>query len=203
MRFFYILFFLCSVHSSFAQNFDINALKEINVKRNTNLDGTMKFISKSEYIIGIGTPLTVCAVALADKDVKLLQKGLDMSLAMVVNTGATYVMKRVVNRDRPAQTYPYIQALENERYHSFPSGHTSNAFVMATSLSLNFKKWYVIVPSYAWAATVGYSRMHMGVHYPTDVLGGAIVGAGSAIVTYKANQWLQKYFKKKYTAKDI
>jgi membrane-associated phospholipid phosphatase len=43
-----------------------------------------------------------------------------------------------------------------------------------------------------WASTVGYARMYQGVHYPTDVLAGAIVGAGSAWVTYKAQQWVNK-----------
>jgi membrane-associated phospholipid phosphatase len=93
--------------------------------------------------------------------------------------------------------------MENERFHSFPSGHTSNAFVTATSLSLNFKKWYVILPTYAWATAVGYSRMHMGVHYPSDVFAGAIVGAGSALITYKANQWIKSYYEKKFVNKSI
>ncbi len=168
MRFIILLFVLISF-DGYTQNADINILRSININRNENLDGTMKFISKTEYVIGTLTPITVCATALAKKDFKLLQKGVNMSFAVILNTGSTYILKRIVNRDRPAQTYPDIIAMENERFHSFPSGHTSNAFVTATSLSLNFKKWYVILPSYAWATAVGYSRMHMGVHYPSDV----------------------------------
>lgn len=194
MRFLHILFLLLIAHSTFAQNFDINLLKEINVNRNTHLDGSMKFISNSEYVIGIATPISVCAAAWMKHDFKLLEKGVNMSLAVVLNTGATYVVKHIVNRDRPAQTYPYIQALQNEKYYSFPSGHTSNAFCTATSLSLNFRKWYVIVPSYTWAAAVGYSRMHLGVHYPSDVFAGAILGAGSAWATYQVKRWLKKKF---------
>jgi membrane-associated phospholipid phosphatase len=202
MRFITLLFVLISF-DGYAQNADINILRSININRNENLDGTMKFISKTEYVIGTLTPITVCATALAKKDFKLLQKGVNMSFAVVLNTGSTYILKRIVNRDRPAQTYPDIIAMENERFHSFPSGHTSNAFVTATSLSLNFKKWYVILPTYAWATAVGYSRMHMGVHYPSDVFAGAIVGAGSALITYKANQWIKSYYKKKLVNKSI
>ena len=197
MRFFYFFLLFFSTLNIQAQHTDIDWLRRIHVERNTSLDGTMKFISHSEYVIGIGTPLAVCATGLIRKDKKTLEKGIEMSVAMIANTGATYIIKRIVNRDRPAQTYSFIKPLENEQFHSFPSGHTSNAFVLATSLSLNFPKWYVIAPAYVWASSVGYSRMHMGVHYPSDVFAGALLGAGSAIVTHKANQWLQKKRKKK------
>jgi undecaprenyl-diphosphatase len=52
-------------------------------------------------------------------------------------------------------------------------------------ISLNYPKWYVIVPSFAWAGLAGYSRMAIGMHYPSDVLMGAVVGAGSAYLIYK------------------
>ena len=110
---------------------------------------------------------------------------------LVASSGITYVMKRAINRPRPFVTYPDIQKLTDGGSPSFPSGHTSIAFAAATSLSLEYPKWYVIVPSCAWAGTVGYSRMHLGVHYPSDVLAGAVVGAGSSFVTYKVNRWLQ------------
>jgi membrane-associated phospholipid phosphatase len=59
-----------------------------------------------------------------------------------------------------------------------------------------YPKWYVVVPSFVWASSVGYSRMHLGVHYPSDVLVGAMVGSSSAFLTQKANQWLNKKRKK-------
>ena len=195
-----ILFFL---QSSSAQNADIDILRKINVNRNTGLDKPMELVSNTEYAIGIAMPISVCAAAWVKKDSKLLEKGVNMSLAMVLNTGSTFVLKRVVNRSRPATVYPDIQSFDKDKFYSFPSGHTSNAFVAATSLSLNFKKWYVVVPSFAWAAAVGYSRMHLGAHYPSDVLAGALLGAGSALVTYKANQWIKSYYIKKYVNKSI
>ncbi|MFY7909200.1 MAG: phosphatase PAP2 family protein, partial [Emticicia sp.] len=62
----------------------------------------------------------------------------------------------------------------------------------ATSLSLTFRKWYVVIPAYTWASAAAYSRLHLGVHYPSDVLAGAAIGAGSAWLCYKANRWLQR-----------
>ncbi|HMX78072.1 MAG TPA: phosphatase PAP2 family protein, partial [Chitinophagaceae bacterium] len=70
------------------------------------------------------------------------------------------------------------------------------AFATATSLTLITKKWYVAVPAYSWASLVGYSRMYLGVHYPADVLGGALLGTGSAFLSYKINQWLHPEKKK-------
>ncbi|HSC36729.1 MAG TPA: phosphatase PAP2 family protein, partial [Chitinophagaceae bacterium] len=75
--------------------------------------------------------------------------------------------------------------------YSFPSGHTSSAFAMATSISMSYPKWYVIAPCYLWAGTVGVSRIVLGVHYPSDVLAGALVGMGSAYVTNRATRWLR------------
>jgi membrane-associated phospholipid phosphatase len=67
----------------------------------------------------------------------------------------------------------------------------------AASLIITSKKWYVTVPAIAWVACVGYSRIYMGEHYPSDVIGGAIVGAGGAL----AANWLniKFFFKKKKT----
>ena len=192
-----LLFLLLMSNNVFAQNFDINTLKELNLHRNRNLDAPMQFISNSEYALGIATPLFVCGLGLATKDSSIIQKGVNLSVAIIVNTGATYVLKRIVNRDRPAITYPFLQPLENKTTHSFPSGHTSNAFCIATSISLNFRKWYFVAPSYLWASIVAYSRMHLGLHYPSDVFAGALLGAGSAWVTYQANKKINRYSIKK------
>lgn len=191
-----IFIFLANV--AYAQNFDIDLLRNINVHRNTQLDGSMKLISNTEAYIGIGLPISLVVASYIREDKVLFQKGINMSFALATAFATTYVLKRIVNRTRPAYAYADIQALEYERYYSFPSGHTSNAFCTATSLSLNFKKWYVAVPAFAWAAAVGYSRMHLGVHYPSDVMAGALLGAGSAYATYKVNKMLKKYFEKKY-----
>jgi undecaprenyl-diphosphatase len=57
---------------------------------------------------------------------------------------------------------------------SFPSGHAASAFAFATTVSADFP--VLALPLYATAAAVGYSRVHMGVHYPLDVVGGAVLG---------------------------
>lgn len=99
-------------------------------------------------------------------------------------------LKYSVNRERPFVTYPDIIKKTDTHSPSFPSGHTSNAFATATSLSLAYPKLYIIFPSFAYAGTVAYSRMHLGVHYPSDVAAGAVIGAGCAYLTHKVNKLL-------------
>lgn len=76
---------------------------------------------------------------------------------------------------------------------SFPSIHTASAFSLATSLSIKYPKWYVIAPSALWACSVGFSRMNQGVHYPSDVLAGAVLGTGCAFANVYINKWLKKW----------
>ncbi|HEU4718905.1 MAG TPA: phosphatase PAP2 family protein, partial [Bacteroidia bacterium] len=103
-------------------------------------------------------------------------------------------LKYTVNRPRPFVTYPDIIKKTKAGSKSFPSGHTSSAFALATSVSLAYPKWYVIAPSYAWACAVGYSRMRLGAHYPSDVAAGALIGAGCAWGCW----WLNKKIQEKY-----
>ncbi|MBC7387644.1 MAG: phosphatase PAP2 family protein, partial [Opitutaceae bacterium] len=129
-----------------------------------------------------GTPAIITATGLILNDKPTIKKGLLTGSSIVVNELLTLSLKYSIRRTRPYKTYPDIDNQAEESDASFPSGHTSNSFALATSLTMDFPKWYVIVPSYLWAGSVGYSRMHLGVHYPTDVLAGALIGTGSAIL---------------------
>ena len=178
-----------------AQNADIEILRNLN--SNTSTVGYSKFISNTTTEVALGVPVIMGAVALIEKDDELLKNALYIGVSVGVDGVLTYGLKHAINRQRPAADYPnditnWNSDFENETSLSFPSGHTSLAFTTATALSLKYPKWYVIVPSYLWAGSVGYSRMNLGMHYPTDVLAGALLGAGSAFVTYKINEWFWK-----------
>ena len=175
-----------------AQNFDINVLKDIQSTRTHKLDIAFENFSKSTYPVSAAVPLGMLGVGLITKDKNLQQQGIASVAALAVSMGTTYVLKKAIDRPRPSEKYQFIQPYVVETGPSIPSGHTTAAFSAATSLCLAVPKWYVIVPAYAWASTVAYSRMHLGVHYPTDVLAGAVIGAGSAWATHRINKWLQK-----------
>lgn len=174
-----------------SQNIDVRLLKSINSEEILNSDKYFRFISNSDAYAVIGTPVVLAGVGLIRNDDKMLRNAFVMAAASIVNEGVTYALKYSINRDRPFETYPEIVKKAKAGSPSFPSGHTSSAFATATSLSLSYPKWYIIVPSFAYAGTVAYSRMCLGVHYPSDVAAGALIGAGCAYLTYKVNKALQ------------
>lgn len=98
--------------------------------------------------------------------------------ADALSAGITYGLKLAVNRDRP-------QGETQRSNSSFPSGHATGAFALATVFSHQYPR--VTVPAFLAATAVGISRIYLGRHYPSDVLGGALVGFGSAclVIHYK------------------
>lgn len=96
------------------------------------------------------------------------------------------ILKNLIARARP---YDMIQGLkilvEAPTDFSFPSGHTASSFAAATVLFLTVPKKYGIL-ALVLAALMGFSRLYIGVHYPTDVLAGLISGVLIALVTVTA-----------------
>ncbi|MFV0472162.1 MAG: phosphatase PAP2 family protein [Paludibacteraceae bacterium] len=117
------------------------------------------------------------------------------------------ILKETVRRLRPSRD----PALENlvvivKGYkggmYGFVSSHSANAFGLAMLSSLLFKNKAYTFAAFFWAALVAYSRIFLGVHYPGDVLGGAVVGLVSAIIIYWALQKIPpSLFKGKYIPK--
>ncbi len=166
--------------------------------RTASKNAIYRTISDMNNPMIIGIPAGRLALGLFTKNEQQMGEGIRWIAAQVVNGALTYSLKAGINRPRPAVADPTLIALEDLRIHSFPSGHTSSAFALATSISLDHPKWYIIAPSYLYASLVGYSRCYLGVHYPSDVLAGAILGSASAWATHKADEWLhQKKSKKK------
>src|SRR5262249_49954455 len=67
---------------------------------------------------------------------------------------------------------------------SFPSGHTTSIFALATILALHVNKKRYACLFFIVAITVGYSRVYNGCHFPADVIAGAILGTISAVIVY-------------------
>ena len=172
-----------------AQNWEVDLAKNINPRYPNS--GYWKFMSASTYLISAAVPVSLLTAGFIENNPGLKRKAYAVFGGIVVELIISESLKSAINRKRPAEDYP-LEFFPYRDMHgrSFPSGHTSMAFATATGLSLQFKKWYVVVPAFLWAGSVGYSRMYLGVHYPTDVLTGAVVGVGSAFLSRWINQQL-------------
>jgi undecaprenyl-diphosphatase len=171
---------------------DLQVLDEMMENRHEDPVELYQKISNTTNAISMLVPATVLATGLVRNDKLTINKGLYLAESLAASSLVTFGMKYTFKRHRPFADHPFIVPASNGGSPSFPSGHTSEAFATATSLTMAYHKWYVAVPAYAWAASVGYSRMYLGVHYPSDVLAGAVIGAGSAWLMYKVNKWLVK-----------
>ena len=98
-------------------------------------------------------------------------------LAVAAADGIATLLKAAVGQTRPTDKSSLLTIPHS---HSFPSGHTAVAFAAATVLT-----WLVPrgAPAFfALALAIGYSRIYVGVHWPLDVIGGAVIGTATALL---------------------
>jgi undecaprenyl-diphosphatase len=124
--------------------------------------------------------------------VVLLAIGLTIVLSDRISSG---VIKPAVCRLRPS----HEPALRDKVYivndyrggkYGFVSSHAANTFALAMLMSLLVRKRRWVVLFFLWAFLVSYSRIYLGVHYPCDILGGALVGMVCAYIVFRAMQYL-------------
>ncbi len=182
----------------FAQDktWDLKKLEDINLTRNFEMDKPLNFLSNSSDYLAIGFPAAMLAAGYIGDNAALKREGYNIALTTAATYGVGFVLKKAVDKDRPYITHPHIKNYKEFSGSSFPSGSTALAFSTATSLSLSYPKWYVILPSTLYACTVGYSRLHLGAHYPSDVFAGTAIGIGTAFASRKLNQWIRNESRK-------
>jgi membrane-associated phospholipid phosphatase len=143
------------------------------------LDRTMPELSiaatKSRLWMGIAALLAIFGGA------KGRRTAVEGMLAIGVNSFVVNVpLKSAVRRKRPTDEVPEERRLQKPKSYSFPSGHTASAATFSGVVGRAYPKlWF---PINGLAATVGFSRVYTGVHFPGDVLGGWIVGKVVAFV---------------------
>ena len=130
---------------------------------------------------------------------KTRKLGVRCMVSMVIGLVITnLILKNWVARIRP---YELIQGLEcivkKADDYSFPSGHTTNSLACAWVIFRRApKKWGV--PALILAILIAFSRLYVGIHYPTDVLGGAVIGIGSACLSLALVPKLEKRFRRQF-----
>lgn len=103
-------------------------------------------------------------------------------MAFVMERPLYFVLKNGLRRNRPQEVLQNFRSfiIPSDKF-SFPSGHTSAAFVMATLAGYFYPP--LLLPGYIWAASVGLSRIFLGVHFPTDILVGMVMGISLACLS--------------------
>lgn len=118
---------------------------------------------------------------LALRDPKMTRTSVQIAEAVVLTKLITGAMKGTFGRTRPyAETGPYeldLLAFASEHQkRSFPSGHTSRAFAIASVIAHQYDAWWVEASAYSVAASVGMQRISSGNHWLSDVLLGGAIG---------------------------
>ena len=104
-----------------------------------------------------------------------------LALAFAIERPCYYLLKNTLKRNRPFRVMDIKNQVNPGDQFSFPSGHTSAAFLFFTVTAAAVPILWL--PLFIWAATVGLSRVVLGVHFPTDVVVGALLGVGLGQLT--------------------
>ena len=174
------------------QNTDIKILREINQTGNSQVLYLNQIVSDFTTPVVISTLVFLLVFSLYKKNQQLRDRFVVITISVLIAYIASNLIKIIVQRPRPFDTFIDIIKYGDGGSFSFPSGHTSEAFAFATAISLAYRKWYIVIPVYLWACMVGFSRMYLGTHYPSDVLAGIIIGMLSSWLCFKAGQWYKK-----------
>jgi undecaprenyl-diphosphatase len=185
---FYIhfLFFILLHFFKVLENVDVQILEFINHNRFTPLDQFFILVTHVATVITYSFPIILILYSIFKHRFLLQRKSWLILISMTINSAIIDIIKNYVKRPRPFITHPSIHNLIQVSTSSFPSGHTAEVFMLATSFTLLFSsdKWWVVA-AWIWAVVVAYTRMALGVHYPSDELGSIIISVCLAFIINK------------------
>lgn len=153
-----VIWILCSVYPVFAQEHN----------GHYPLTKAQKGVRISTDVLVVAMPVAALTGVLIEKDWEGLRQGV---CSAITELGTTLILKYAIKEERP----------DHSNFHSFPSGHTANAFATATFLQRRYG-WKFGVPAYILSGYVGWGRVYGKKHHWWDVLAGAAIGAGASLI---------------------
>jgi undecaprenyl-diphosphatase len=154
-----------------------------------NLDGTLLFLIQNHFHYPILNEIMIFLTTIGEKGLIWVL----ISLVLVIRRKTRYigivtmgalvlsaiagegVLKHLIERPRPFDAYPAVQLLiEKATTSSFPSGHTTASFAAAFVLGHYLKQYAPVF--WILAVAIAFSRLYLFMHYPSDVLGGMVLG---------------------------
>lgn len=168
-------------------NLDFMILDAIQKIRNPFLDS---FFATITHLGDSGILAILIAVLLIfGMKKKYRQTGISLAFALVIAfVLGNLILKNVIARPRPCWVRESIGLIAVPKDYSFPSGHTHVSVLLAVVLWHENRKWGIA--ALCLAVLVAFSRMYLYVHYPTDILGGALLGAFAGWAGIRVSEWI-------------
>lgn len=163
--------------------------------RYQEFDEMFRFISNSVYFICPAILFIGLFISFKWRPKLFFWNYCKITMISVLAFVVAYLLKYGVQRPRPFKDHQEISQLIEAGNFSFPSGHTLMAFTIAFGLYFCSPKKYLLIPIFVWAFAVAYSRIILGVHYPSDVIG-SIVFAYILNIAFFKYIFQLKWFKK-------
>lgn len=185
-------------------NLDIKIFRSINNLRNPFLDNIIHYSDIACIPICLSTPLIMLTISKLNDNYYNESSAALLTLSEFSTITTTFILKDLVKRERPFRKLKNVKHSKKDEMfldpYSFPSGHSALSFCLATSLSLRYSdKTFLIASLYTYSTLVAFGRVYIGVHYPSDVLAGMIIGTGSAILVHSMRKELIGNYDKNYT----
>lgn len=166
---------------NYIQHRDRSLLKTINLSlKCKSLDVIMPLAT---YLASNFSLITFCLFTEVNPNPFIRLLGVKCAVSLIFSTIAAQILKKVVSRIRPFLSVSNlnIKMIGIDKY-SFPSGHTTAAFTVGVMVSLFYPSSAFVFISLA--CLVGISRIYLGVHYPSDVLAGVVLGSLSSFLVF-------------------
>jgi len=170
------------------KNIDVKIFRTFNNIHSSFINSMVNITNESIIPVSIATPVGLYTFAKINNNNYDESSAVLLALSEITNLSVTQLLKVTVKRPRPFRTLNNVYLTDTSSVkgtYSFPSGHSSDAFVIATSLTLRYPDDPVLITGlYTYATIVSLGRIYWGVHYPSDVFTGMLIGAGSAALIY-------------------